>query len=88
MQQTDFFNFKKLNVFHIIECFLTMTVFFLIKKKRKSINKSYKLIPPVDEEATYEQICGICAKEVEDGKLLFFFLILFISKKKNLQLLL
>ncbi|GBM42074.1 Condensin complex subunit 1 [Araneus ventricosus] len=35
-------------------------------KRRQSINKSYKLIPPVDEETTYEQVLEICAKEVKD----------------------
>ncbi|KAF8770443.1 Condensin complex subunit 1 like protein [Argiope bruennichi] len=44
-------------------------------KKRQSINKSYKLIPPVDEETTYEQILEICAKEVKDETKLIGYLL-------------
>lgn len=35
-------------------------------KKRQSISKSYKLVPPIDEETTYEQILDMCANEVKD----------------------
>ncbi|GFY54758.1 condensin complex subunit 1 [Trichonephila inaurata madagascariensis] len=35
-------------------------------KKRQSISKSYKLVPPIDEETTYEQILDMCAKDVKD----------------------
>ncbi|GFS87575.1 condensin complex subunit 1 [Nephila pilipes] len=37
-----------------------------ITKKRHSISKNYKLVPPIDEETTYEQILDKCAKEVKD----------------------
>ncbi|KAG8183631.1 hypothetical protein JTE90_005619 [Oedothorax gibbosus] len=38
-------------------------------KKRQSIgHKSYKLLPPMDEEATYEIILKMCEKEVRDDK--------------------
>ncbi|GIY24980.1 condensin complex subunit 1 [Caerostris extrusa] len=35
-------------------------------KKRQSISRNYKLVPPIDEETTFEQILEICAKEVND----------------------
>ncbi|XP_071042878.1 condensin complex subunit 1 [Parasteatoda tepidariorum] len=38
----------------------------LRSKRRKSIQKEYKLIPPTDEETTYEQVLEMCAEEVQD----------------------
>ncbi|KFM76870.1 Condensin complex subunit 1, partial [Stegodyphus mimosarum] len=51
------------------------------KSLSRKKHESYRLVPPTDEETTYEQILDMCSKEVKDDTTLLGMLLPFVKEK-------